>query len=809
MPSAFWPLLLCLLLFPLRVPAVAGSLVGEGYGDELSEVITDDGSRMIDVTEDYLRSLRPTSEMLIVLKQRVAITADLELSKLINFSTLEGPGQFELMNNGVDLTIHGAVNAPFKELFLGEGHVHLMQKYAKVDWFGAKADAVFNEADLELRSYGTKSYHGFRKALAAVKARGRIEFGYGGYAMIDTSEDVRTRFGRERGPVRVSRGALTLYLWYENGDKVLYDSVEVYGQGMGKTYLLSERFNEEGEQQGGIEYSPTRGQGWNDTDDNIREQATYTTTVRPGQNYLVLKDSWMNRPFTPGQSVFVRNGGNGFDQDNGQPNVVKEVRDSLILFEYPFQRDLSLANASSIGGLSAFTMPPEQGIVQVEFLRDRGYSSRKPPGGRDKMFSYGNNLFQLVSDDGDNRYTIRNVGGKSNDPQGTQYAANALRVMKSRTVFTTTTTLRGAWVRDMSIRANYNAFTISNFIDCGAERVHMLYKANEEGGLTLNGDGGLNFSMKDCVVEAAPGQWAGSQIARSMTNFVSEGTQWINIKHAIIEFSEGTKFINDKFLFDYTNTEKTAPTGDKNPKGCVAVGLTTGNTLFRDCEFVQMGGDAVVANFDINQWSATAGGRITFEDCYMNALDVDALVSVKSPGLFINGLRATGVVTSLFGGTGSGPLNTDSVSVTGVGQDGQTAWAVGGVSKITDFEFIGSFDQVFNLPPESLIMRNSVAIWQGFRYDKMDNSRVVDGLLVSGAGRKGRSNFRSDVEMEIHGMPLVTNVPAVKFDATMNSLDRFEFTLIRPKLYFKVSNDEYRNDGVGENRTVTFDGQSN
>ncbi|WP_104418868.1 hypothetical protein [Neolewinella xylanilytica] len=773
-----------------------------------SEVITSEGKQEVDVTEAYLRALDPDEEILIILRQKVYLREDLELSDRINFTFQEGPGQFQLLDNAVDLTINGAVNAPFKEIFIGEGHVHLGKKYAKVDWFGSKPDAVFDSSDLELKSYGTKSYHGYRKALAAVKGKGRIEFGYGGYAMVDTTDGVRTLFGRERGKHRVSKGALTLHLRYENSEDVLYDSIEVYGQGMGKTYLLCERYNADGFQPGGIEYSPARSLGWTDSDSNLEFQATFTDQVNAGQNYLDLKDASMAGIFKSGQTVFARNGGMGFDVDGGQFNVVREIRGARIIFEYPFQRDLSVENASSIGGLSAFTMPVEGRTVQVQFNRDPGFASRKAPGGPDKTFSYGNNLFRLVSDDGNNTYTIENVAGKFNDPAGTRYAENELRVMKSRTLFLATRTLRGGWVRDMSVRANYNAFTVSNLVDCGAERVHMLYKANEKGGLTLNGDGGLNFRMKDCVIEAAPGQWVGSQIARSMTNFVSTGTRWINIKHAIIEFSEGTKFIGDYFFFDAKNTERASPMGGNQPIGVMSVGLTTGNTLFRDCEFVQMGGDGVILNNDINQWSATAGGRVTIEDCTMSAIDVDALISIKSPGLFINGLRGSGVVSSIFGATGSGPEETDLTSVSGVGQNGETAFTIGGVSKINDFEFIGNFDQVFRSPPQSLLMRNSLAVWQGGRSDDIDDRRISHGALVTGAGDAGRTNFRTDVEMEIHGMPIVTNVPGFKFDAAMNPLDKFEFTLVRPKLYYKVSNNEYRFDGVGPNQVVTYDASS-
>ena len=701
--------------------------------------------------------------------------------------------------------IEGNVVAdPFAHIFRGEMEVKLVKGYANMAWFGGKDDARWNIYTRQrIDGDYTANAHALRKAQWAVYPRGTVEINKGVYEFGDTTEAVRYAFaGRE---FKEAAAVVPFFTSFRTGSAVVYDSVTVTGQGMGQTVLMRPAADAEGRTLSGVDYSPTRSGGHLDGQAEYGFQATFEDGIGVGQTYLDVRTDEMATRFEPGMRVCVRNGGNGFDQDKKEYKVISRVIGRRVYFTEPFYRDMSIASASVAGQItSGFTMPAEGDTVHVDYI---GSGNQPLGGGNQKTFSVGNNYLAMVEeidvDDNENgRFAIMNIPGFANDTAGTVFPPNAV-AYKARLMFIATTSTRGAWVKNCTILAGRHAWTISNFYDCGAYNVEMIHDPDLTGGLMLNADGGVNFDMIECVSRTVTGEFGGSQLARSITNFRSYRSEWHQVKHTAIEFTEGASFIEDKFYFDVNTNAKPDGTGN-NPIGLFAFGPTGGRTSLIDCEFYMDGGgnsaSSLFTSTDVGKYTSSNGGGVRIINGYADVTGVNTLISVGVPGLVIDNFRARGNVVSLYGDLGAAPHKDSIQAVAGFSQNsvfGGTGYADFGLSKV-DVEFTGGIDQIYNstlvyAEVTGRVTRTGSALGIG---TPINDSRVVDGSLISKSTLKdweGILYVKSD--LTVMGWPIINNVAAdkgtVAGQAPLSGLSSYTFRMLRPTSWTKNGDGSY------------------
>ena len=761
------------------------ALVGLGGGQPLNEARL--RTLAADATEREVR-----------IDTAVQIAASLTLPAHLHFDIRAG-GYFQIAD-AADLTIHGRIIADSAQhIFRGEGRTYLGRKFTHLEWFGARPDGTMDPFTfLPLNQNYTPSAHPFRKARHAVGEGGTVQAGAGIFVMKDADNATRSRWARTWN-IPPSRATLSTYLDITNDTHVCYHDVTIAGSGKGRTlFVPNAELSDDGQSTAGVVFSPYRSSGHLDTASDLAAQATYEATLQGGM-VVPLKNEAMAAIFSAGQTIQVRNGGNIWDQDKCEMNIVDRVAGNLLYLKYPLQRDMSITAASIAGRVGAFTQPAEGGVVQVSYTGNNS----KPLGGVDKTFSLGNNLYEVVSNDGGGLFTIRNVAGKANDPAGTEFPANS-EVMKARVVYPCTTSTRGATIRDLTVVGVHDAWRFSNMIDCTVRNVEMLHSGSTDGGLSVDGDGGANMLMEYCYTRVRSGQFEGAQIARSQTNFRSRFCEWIGVKHSVVEFSYATSFYRDSFYFDarygvkidedHSDPDNIIYTPATNV-AAMLIGQSTGETRIERCYFEVIGAEKAIGSSDIVSFTASSGGRCHLIDNIIRVDGTQLVITLNGAGHVITGNLMLGSTESVYGSLGDpvGPGDVDSVA--GVATLTDTLWGDGNVTYLKDTHFVGKVDQIFRSGPKALKARDCSVTRMGGRLGEraIDHNRVISGSLVGNNGNNYET-YGVDIEMDVHGWYDVAGIDGNKFRGVLKAQDRFEFRLHRTQNYTQ-SGDQYTHIG--------------
>ena len=724
--------------------------------------------------EEALRRLTalPGPQPMLRVETPLSITGDHRIPASVGV-VVSGDGSFRL-DDEADLLIAGPLEAPTRQVFHGEGHVRLGQKFAQAEWFGAVGDGTYDPVTWEVvgDSY-TPSYHAYRKAATAVGDSGRVHFGPGVFIMADAEDTVLRRFGRGKTPKR-NTAAISFFTAFDDGTADTYDYLEVTGEGMGVTHWVSPR-----ESIAGVAFAPYRSRGWLDTAGELDRQATFAEQLPAGATELPLRTPALAARFTPGDRIFIRQGANVWDQDKGQFNVVKEIRGKVIVLAYPLRTAFGPDDRSAAGTVDEFVQPGEGQITTVAYRPMPG-TERKPLGGADGTVTLGDDLYEVVRKNGGNSYTIRNVPGQGNRPPGSRIPAGAL-AMKSRVVFPVRATTRGASLAAGTCIGGQNGWRLSNYMDCSAREVEMLHRGSSRGGLAIDGDGGLNFAMYNCSTRVRAGEFEGAQIARSTTNFRSYDSEWINVKHSIVEFSAGTTFQGDTFEFDARTNRKvddaTGKSGQKPAKNVAAmlIGPSTGYTLFNECRFVVVGGpeDKAIGISDALHYGAVAGGTTAFRNTSMEVDGVGTVFSNQNAGLRLVAVRVRGSARTLFGNLGPVYREHDRFTAGEGPAPGEEFGAV-----LHDFQFRGHLDQIFGsqlyaveMGPTNSVIRLGSAEGPG----PINEDRLVNGSLVTKSGPPAYPVHRVRVDLSVTGWPRVAGKKNIKFSGRLNPGDFLRF----------------------------------
>ena len=740
------------------------------------------------LTEARLRTLAadPT-EREVRVDVPVFINADLTLPSHLHLDIRAG-GYFQIAD-AADLEIHGPIRCHLSQfIFRGEGHVTLGRKEAFIEWFGAKGDGSMDPFTfLPLNSNYTPCGHPFRKACVAVGENGLVRSGKGIFVMKEAPSEVLTRWGRGLNITPI-KATLSTFLDVINGDKVCWHGITYEGAGKGlSVFVPSGELSDAGETNAGVTWSPYRSAGHLDTAADLASQATYETNLPGGSLVVPLKDAAMAGIFYRGQVIQVRNGGNIWDQDKCEMNIVDRVEGNLLYLKYPIRRDMSIDSASLAGKVGAFTQPVEGGVVQVSYVGNNS----KPLGGVDKTFTLANNLFEVVSNDGAGLYTIRNVAGKGNDAAGTEFPADS-DVMKARVVYPCTSSTVGATIRDLTVVGVHDGWRFSNMIDCKAINVEMLHSGSLSGGLSIDGDGGANVLMEHCTTRVRSGQFEGAQIARSQTNFISRFSQWIGVKHSVVEFSYGSTFYRDDFYFDARYGEKI---DEEQTEGgiiykpatniaAMLIGQSTGETRIEGCYFDVQGAEKAIGSSDIVSFTASSGGNCHIINNTFRVDGTEVVITLNGAGHVITGNRMTGSTEAVYGALGDIAATGDLDTVSGVASLTGTLWAEAGQTFVGDCHFVGKVDQIFRSGPKALKVRNSSVTRTGGRLGQLtlDRDRVISGSLVGNNGNNYET-YGVDIEMDVHGWYNVAGVLANKFQGVMKTPDKFIFRMYRTQNY--------------------------
>ena len=690
-------------------------------------------------------------------------------------------GSFRIADRA-DLVIDGALQAPVQQIFIGEGHVRLGRKFALAEWFGARGDGAYDPVTLEILGDDfTPSYHAYRKAATAVGDSGRVHFGPGVFIMADAEAGLRRRFGRGKTADR-NTAAITFFTAFDDGSADTYDYLEVTGEGMGVTHWVSPE-----ETVAGVSYAPYRSRGWLDTAADLDRQAAFAERVPAGATEVPLRTPELASRFAPGDGIFMRQGASVWDQDKGQFNVVAQVKGRVLVLAYPLRTAFGPEDGSAAGTVGEFTQPGEGETTTVIYQPARG-TSRKPLGGADGTATINGDLYEVVRKVDEYSYTVRNVPGQGNRPAGTPIPEGTT-AMKARVIFPVRTSTRGASLASGTCVGGRDAWQLSNYLDCSARDVEMLHRGSRRGGLTINGDGGLNFTMYNCTTRVRAGEFEGSQIARSTTNFRSYDSEWINVKHSIVEFSAGTEFHGDTFVFDsHANRKVDEPDKKKgkakseaNNVAAMLVGPTTGYTRFDGCRFVVTGDrrDKAIGTSDVMHYGAVAGGATEFRNTDIEVDGVGIVFSNKNAGLRLESVHVSGRARTLFGDLGLDFKEHDRLTA-----PGRPAVDEGVVAVLDDFQFRGEVDQIFGgqlyaveVKPNSAVVRTGSA--EGTALVNAD--RLVNGTLVTKNGPSTYPVYRVRVDLSVTGWPRVPGSDAIKFGGRLNAGDfiRFRHTDLR------------------------------
>lgn len=377
------------------------------------------GSQTISSLASLTALASSTTATRAVIPSSMNLTSSLDLPKGVDLSFVAG-GALTFAKNVV-LRVGGQVYAPRRTIFSGPGKIVLEGKEAKVEWFGAKADATHDDRYICTNpASATRGYHAFRKAKLAVGEYGTVTFGPGNFYMSDETQlwlDANAgKFQRsnfclrwhERIAAHVDQGVtIPDTPFYTHGLRVVLDP---------NTVLLPE--GDRTKEYGSVEISPYRTSGWKS---DVVDSVTFFDTVTTGTREITARVPGSLAGFEPEQIRFANGGASRFDQHFGQLNRVESVTGDVVRFWHPFEKDLTVERSSAGGKtLDPFIMPAEGQIVTVRASRDgeEPGSHGVDQGGA----SIGNDYFATESANATIKY--QNIAGRGNQIPGTVIPAN-------------------------------------------------------------------------------------------------------------------------------------------------------------------------------------------------------------------------------------------------------------------------------------------------------------------------------------------------------------------------------------------------
>ena len=758
-------------------------------GGAPSVYIGEGAAAATNITEAYLNSLDSTVFTVLKIRQMVGITGTVRLGGRIH-AEFETGGGINFLSDNANISFKNAINAPRTRIFYGqEGHVTIEAAEAAGEWWGMKPNGSVDWMGYTgIAADTTPNFHYMRKACYAVLPypNPQVSVGDGVFIMRDAVTSVRHRFGRGK-QVQENSAAVQFFDNFTNSDAYVYDHLTIkLSDG---AYLLPDS-----QDKSAVNYSPYRSTGWLDGPSDFARVATYSDTVVVGARAVRTKSAAMAARFQAGDRIFIRQGASTWDPDKGESNIVRYVEDEWLHLEYPIASDFTPETVSYVGTIGAFTQPAEGATVTVDYtvVMCGGSDCTKPLGGVDAAVTIGNNVYEVVSGSGGTgTYTIRSAVGLGNDPAGTEFPAGQ-KAMKTRIIFPMTTSTFGAGLVGGNVFGGHDGWRLSNYIACYAKDVNVYHAGSNQGGLTIDGDGGRNFYMERCTTKVRPGQFEGGQWVRSTTGWRSKDCRWVGVKHSIAEFANDMIFDHDLFEMDARHDEKIDSVSpgvfnETTSAFAILLGRSIGEVGFiNGTRFVVSGGrdDGVIGSAGLLYFSASVGNHFYLRDVEMKVDGVGSLVSLKGTGIEISGLVGTGSVYKLFGALGSAV--SDSNDVTGIFDKGIDVYTTNAVTTVDNFHFAGRFNQVLGADVYAIkINPNSSATWTGgVEGDGPDHTEVLNGILADKAGPSaGYITSTIQTEMTLYGFPTVSGINGNKTRAIMSARDYMIFHMVDSPVY--------------------------
>lgn len=715
------------------------------------------------VTDHYLRSLGSAGgAVTVVIDNPVMVDTSVYLPA--NVTLQIGPGGSITSLPGVTFEVRGAYAAPptLHHLF-GEGWVKLPNTEVYPDWFGARPNAT-HDADYRLTvDAPVPNAHYFRKALFAAGPGGRIRLARQGvYEALDAA-DLRQQFARNFGAstFKERKGALDLNPRFEGGNvaDMIFDGVTVRGQGKAATLLACP--NDDSRCVGFIAAIYRQG-GWSYHPDSV---LTYGTEVVRGQQYLVPRTAREREQAKKMDRVMVVNGGSYYDQEKGQMNRGARVEGDRLLLDYPFEKNMGLEAFSHYGTtLEAFTAPPEGGSVRIRTEKSVGK-------GRSGLFSIENDLYELVSKDGDDLYTVRSVPGHGN-AVGKVYPAGS-RTGMARVVIPMRLTPAEQTIEDIGVVGRYDGAQISNVMDLTFRRSLIVQAPPVDQGLTINADGSLNVTFEDCtIIGAGDAKAFYGQLARSTTNMHFVRCRMHPLE--VSEFTTGTRIEASELYLDGGDPDAFTD------REVLSVGSTTAftevlRTTLRGSNLV-----GIVGSRDIQVYGSTAGGGLVLRDVTVEGDNIRNMFNFGVAGVDIDGLHSSGRIRGWITRLGAQP---DDANGRNASPD------VPAVSRMRNATFVGRVNQVIAgywgaADATFEVRRTGYYDDAGARAGAYSRSR---GSLIDKSGPREPTFLR--VEGLIHGWTLrEERDPEVQYPGDLTETSYVRLTLQDAALYDRKLN---------------------
>lgn len=326
------------------------------------------------------------------------------------------------------------------------------------------------------------------------------------------------------------------YITGQHPWRILRDHVRLTGDGAERTLLSTAPGIADG-----LVISPYRHAGW--LEGAEREYAYTAESGGRGQSQVQLKAPALAGAFNAGDLVFIRCGGNRFDQDYGEFNEVAGTDDrGGLRFVHPLSRDYTLEQVNWAAEVAEdFVMPRRGSAVRVTVHSGEG--AFVPP--VKATVSIGENVF-CVDRATAKSFSLANCG-PANAPRGTRIPAGA-KIAKARTVLKVTKTSRHFRCEGLQIVGRRKCLNLSNsydvaFTDCIF--VRDLRDGSFQGGVTIDGDGGRFARFERCRIEALPA--AGMQFARSFGGVRFHDCSFVNTHIAFTEFNFDCEVSHSRF----------------------------------------------------------------------------------------------------------------------------------------------------------------------------------------------------------------------------------------------------------------------
>ena len=754
------------------------------------------------VTDSLLRAANADPEVRTVyVNNQVDIDGNLFTGAQVNYEF--GVRGALVADDGAAIRLYGQVSAGFQHIFVGPETDWMMprMKVVKADWFGATSDGVADPQDsLKMSVPATVPYiHPVRQALYAIGDKCTVMFNRGTYEGTET--DIPSRDGY-RAALNTHRGIggtgfdesyfglQTYYSIRGKSNTEIFNYAKFVGQGLDETLLVPTHHRANAVRTAGYRHT-----GWLD---NWNEVGLYEDNTYIGDQHVNLINAADTSKFPIGSVIYAESGGNYFDQDHGEFNVVVGYNGNRLLLRDPFKKHLVYARTSHIDQVTdeAFTVPAigEQFTISTEDMGGTFPVRRGLPGGdRHPLVSIGFQNYQLESANSTS-FTLIN---RFVTP-GTVVPAGA-DIRKARVIYSCPESPIGMTIEGLTIVGRRDGITVSNSVDFKMKDAQLLMSGISKAGVPIertsqthkttgldghwcNCDGYRNLTIEDSKVTGINFVYRG-QNARSGTDFEIINSKVSQMFIEDSEFTTGFKIEDSEWYIDYYKAGITNALNGATTPAPLHFGNTEGNQYLINSKFYVSGATRIIDAAGLQGYNATSGKSLKIHNCDFFAHDVAVGFKFRQ-GVQWSGGQVEGNIFTVFQSTGASPYHKNADVLPNHnslgGNDGDGSWTFGSPSKINGVIFTGEFERLFGWTPDNLQAKFTVVNRGPYNRTNYVGTLSNGSLVHSDDARNNRPAYYVDIDVTLKGWPLASPQEVDFVESRLKPYNKIKFTHLRP-----------------------------